>query len=69
MPMELSSRRLELTEDEAFALLALCMTSANTMDPTSEKAMRKLAEFCRNNFLSNSNHIRPISSCELSEAG
>lgn len=39
--------RLELTEDEAFALLSLCLTSGMPMDPESERAVRKLVEFCR----------------------
>lgn len=47
---------LKLTEEEAFALLGLCLTSPNGLDPTSEKAMRKLADYC-----SKGNHssIRP----------
>lgn len=47
---------LKLTEEEAFALLGLCMTSPNGLDATSEKAIKKLAEYC-----SQGNHpsIRP----------
>ena len=37
---------LELTEDEAFALLGMCMTSPQVLDSVSETALRKLAEFC-----------------------
>jgi hypothetical protein len=37
---------LRLTEEEAFALLGLCLTSPNGLDATSEKALRKLAEYC-----------------------
>ena len=37
---------LRLTEEEAFALLGLCLTSPNGLDPTSEKALRKLADYC-----------------------
>jgi len=39
---------LTLTEEEAFALLSLAMTSPNRLDATSEKALRKLAEYCSN---------------------
>jgi hypothetical protein len=37
---------LKLTEEEAFALLGLCLTSPNRLDATSERALRKLAEYC-----------------------
>lgn len=37
---------LKLTEEEAFALLGLCLTSPTGMDAVSEKALRKLAEYC-----------------------
>jgi hypothetical protein len=37
---------LKLTEEEAFALLGLCLTSPQGLDPISEKALRKLAEYC-----------------------
>jgi hypothetical protein len=43
---------LELTEEEAFSLLGLCLTSPQALDATSEKALRKLAEFC----ISKGNH-------------
>lgn len=36
---------LELTEEEAFALLAMCLTSPHGLDSTSEQALRKLAEY------------------------
>ena len=42
---------LELTEEEAFALLGLCLTSPTKLDVVSEKALKKLAEYC-----SKSNH-------------
>ena len=47
---------LKLTEEEAFALLGLCLTSPNGLDHTSERAMKKLADYC-----SKGNHssIRP----------
>ena len=37
---------LKLTEEEAFALLGLCLTSPNGLDKVSERALRKLAEYC-----------------------
>lgn len=37
---------LRLTEDEAYALLNLCLTSPNGLDYVSERALRKLAEYC-----------------------
>ncbi len=39
---------LRLTEDEAFSLLSLCLTSPNALDLTSERALRKLADYCTN---------------------
>ena len=43
---------LELDEEEAYALLGLCMTSPCRLDADSERALRKLAEYC----LSHSNN-------------
>lgn len=37
---------LELTAEEAYALLDLAMTSPNKLDATSEAAIHKLARFC-----------------------
>jgi len=55
--------RLELSEDEAFALLTLAMTSEIALDPTSEKAVKKLVEYCKRH---QRNHtIRPELDCEL----
>ncbi|MBS1722064.1 MAG: hypothetical protein JSS66_03540 [Armatimonadetes bacterium] len=51
--------RLELTEDEAYALLSLCMTSDLQLDAQSEVALRKLAEFCKSHKRAESNHSRP----------
>jgi hypothetical protein len=39
--------RLELTEDEAYSLLSLCLTSDLGLDAESERAVRKLADFCK----------------------
>jgi len=50
-----SPEGLRLTEEEAFSLLSLCLTSPNRLDQTSERALRKLAEYCtkRSNPLEN----------------
>lgn len=45
--MNSEKERLELSEDEAFALLTLAMTSEISLDPTSEQAVRKLVEYCK----------------------
>jgi hypothetical protein len=37
---------LKLSEEEAFSLLGLCLTSPQSLDTTSERALRKLAEYC-----------------------
>ncbi|MCU0315141.1 MAG: hypothetical protein MUC92_00970 [Fimbriimonadaceae bacterium] len=41
--------RLELTEEEAFALLNLAMLSELPMDSIAERAVRKLADHCKSN--------------------
>lgn len=43
----MSARDHHLSEEEAFALLGLCMTSTQQLDPIAESAMRKLANMCR----------------------
>ena len=48
---------LRLTEDEAFSILSLCLTSPNRLDITSERALRKLAEYCTNRSNPSDNHI------------
>ncbi len=52
---------LKLTEEEAFALLGLCITSPTGLDSTSERALRKLAEYCTDSSTSNGNiiHLEP----------
>jgi hypothetical protein len=62
-----TSERLQLTEEEAFALLSLCVMSEEQLDAVSERAIRKLADFCRSHPAT-SNHSRPADS-ELDEAG
>lgn len=58
---------LELSEEEAFALLALCLASPYALDENSEKALRKLAAFCKSRTGLASHHSRPAH-CELGEA-
>ena len=65
--MEIHSDRLELTEDEAFALLTLAMTSGIALDPVGERAVKKLAEHCKVHTRKHSNH--QDRDCELCEAG
>ena len=62
------SSRLQLTDDEALALLSLCMMSEEQLDAVSENAIKKLANYCRRETTGNSNHKTPAKS-ELSEAG
>ncbi len=52
---------LKLTEEEAFALLGLCITSPTGLDETSESALRKLAEYCTDSSTNNGNiiHLEP----------
>jgi len=65
---------LQLSEEEAFAILTLCLTSPQGLDATSEKALRKLAAYCsakRNpssSNHSNSPHTPPLV-LELNQAG
>lgn len=60
--------RLELTEDEAYSLLSLCLMSDLPLDGQSEQALKKLAEFCKSHKNAHRNHIRPIAG-EFCEAG
>jgi hypothetical protein len=64
---------LKLTEEEAYALLGLCLTSPQGLDATSERALRKLAEFCSttSNHLGNHSIVEPPSNQkrELDRAG
>jgi len=52
--------RLELTEDEAYSLLSLCMMSDLPLDGQSEKAIKKLAEFCKSHKFANRNHTKSV---------
>ncbi len=58
MPVGAIQEALRLTEDEAFAILSLCLTSPQRLDSTSERALKKLADYCSSHGLAaNSNHI------------
>lgn len=60
--------RLELSEDEAFALLTLAMSSNLELDAVSEQAVAKLAKYCRNQ--QSVSHIKGLAkNNELCEAG
>ncbi len=61
-----SLQKLELSEDEAFALLTLAVTSGVPLDSTSEKAVQKLAEYCKSHQRTHSN--RQSMDCELKGA-
>ena len=41
-----NNRGLKLTEEEAYALLSLCITSPVVVDETAQVAILKLAEYC-----------------------
>jgi hypothetical protein len=44
--MDSTQKSLTLTDDEAFAILGLCLTSPGPVDEVAMSAMRKLAEIC-----------------------
>ncbi len=46
MILDRTSNGLVLTEEEAYALLNLALTSSLELDATSEKALHKLAAYC-----------------------
>lgn len=47
---------LKLTEEEAFAILGLCLTSPQVIDATSERAVKKLADYCSAHGRSDESH-------------
>lgn len=51
---------LELTDEEAFSLLELALTSPNTLDAVSESAIHKLADYCRHFEESKRGEIREL---------
>jgi hypothetical protein len=60
---------LKLTEEEAYALLGLCLTSPNGLDTTSERALRKLAEYCTTRSNPSDNHKTEPRNFRLQELG
>ena len=54
---------VELTEEEAFALLGMCLTSPQVLDAISERALKKLAGFC----ISKSNYSSRVAESEKAE--
>jgi len=65
---------LKLTEEEAYALLGMCLTSPNRLDAVSEKALRKLAEYCTSSHSSGEGYLNLKASSyhlkrELGKAG
>ncbi len=65
---------LQLSEEEAYSILTLCLTSPQGLDATSEKALRKLAAYCSAKKNASSNHISqspqsPTLKLELNQAG
>ena len=71
MPTGSAPEGLQLTEEEAYALLGLCLTSPQGLDATSERALRKLAGFCSRGQLQRNYSFEPqsYSSRELDKAG
>ncbi len=60
---------LQLTEEEAFALLGLCLTSPTGLDSVSEKALRKLADYCSSSTCYSWKPTKYHLACELGKAG
>jgi len=62
---------LKLTEEEAYALLGLCLTSPQGLDAVSERAIRKLADFCSKGQVASNHSVEPQSfqTRELDKAG
>lgn len=62
---------LQLTEEEAYALLGLCLTSPQRLDAVSERAMRKLADHCSRSQIPSNHSCETLSfpSRELERAG
>jgi hypothetical protein len=73
METENTSAGLKLTEEEALALLGLALTSPIRLDANSEKALRKLADYCQLHLSLTSGDSSTIReralSCELSSVG
>lgn len=62
LPLEASTtmvtkpKGLELTEEEAFSLLNMALTSPQSVDEVAEAAMRKLSEYCISACKQHRNH-------------
>ena len=71
MPTGTLPAGLKLTEEEAYALLGLCLTSPQGLDTVSERALRKLAEFCSREYTHSNHSYEPSSfpARELDKAG
>jgi hypothetical protein len=60
---------IELSEEEADALLGLCLTSPQKLDAVSERALRKLAAYCSSRFQNKSSHSNHSEQRKLEQAG
>ncbi|MBV6459864.1 MAG: hypothetical protein HONBIEJF_03019 [Fimbriimonadaceae bacterium] len=67
--MHNSHARIELSEEEAEALLGLCLTSPQKLTAISEKALKKLAAFCSSGFRNHSSISNHKDQRELEKAG
>lgn len=56
MSPEPENQGLQLNDEEANALLAMCLTSPHKLDGIAESALRKLAHYC----IQTSNHKEHI---------
>jgi hypothetical protein len=63
--MEFIHNGLQLSEEEAYALLSLCLTSPQALDAASEKAVRKLAGYAT--ALRQSHHHHSTAVCPALE--
>ncbi|MCH7905138.1 MAG: hypothetical protein IH944_11340 [Armatimonadetes bacterium] len=59
---------LEFTEEEAFALLTICMLYETPLDAVTESAVQKLAHYCRRNWIKPDGDDQDVDS-ELSTVG
>ncbi|MCC6402380.1 MAG: hypothetical protein IT207_00035 [Fimbriimonadaceae bacterium] len=55
---------LELTEEEAYSLLDLCMTSEMPLDAETKQALEKLARFC-GGHVNGSGKAGPSNQCHV----
>lgn len=57
--VEGAPRPIHLTEDEAIALLEVCLYAEETEDPARSSAMRKIADLCREHLRMDSAESAP----------